>query len=189
MPGSAGRVTDWSVGGGEYGEFLVDVFAEWVRKDVGTAYVMNVEWALANFRRFPGAACHHQPLCGRCLVVEHDGSVYACDHYVYPEERRGVLGAKTLPAMVDAAEQWAFGEAKSKSLSSRCRNCDYVNGCWGGCPKHRFVEEDGELQNYLCAGYALFFRYVTPYMKAFDYLAKNGRPPGDISKVTVLAKR
>lgn len=188
MPGGTGAVTEWSVGGQEYGIFLTDIFAEWVKKDVGTVFVMNFEWALSNFLGKPGAACHHQPLCGRCPVLEHDGSVFACDHYVYPDRKLGVLGSDSLQSMLDSQNQWDFGEAKGKTLSTRCRECAYLNGCWGGCPKHRFQVEESEQQNYLCSGYRRFFSSISPFMKAFDYLGKNDRPLTDIMDVTIMAK-
>lgn len=173
----------------EYGIFLTDMFAEWVKEDVGAVFVMNFEWALANHQGKPGAACHHQPICGRCLVLEHDGSVYSCDHFVYPDRRLGTLCAQPLDAMLDAPTQWSFGEAKGKILSARCRECGCVKGCWGGCPKHRFHHEDGEKQNYLCPGYRHFFTYISPYMKAFAHLETNNRPMADIMGLTIMTKR
>lgn len=189
MPGGAGDMTAWSVGSLEFGEFLTDVFVEWVKNDVGDVFVMNFEWALANYLEKPGAACHHQPLCGRCLVLEHDGGVFPCDHFVYPDGKLGILGPDSLLSMVDAGRQWDFGESKGKTLSERCRECPHLKGCWGGCPKHRFHSVHGEQENYLCSGYEHFFKFVAPFLKTFAYLDANGRPLSDIMGMTVMAKR
>ena len=185
-PDSAGDPTPWSAGGFEYGRFLADIFQEWVRRDVGRIFVMNFEWALANYLGRPGAACHHQPLCGRCLVLEHDGRVYACDHYVYPDRRLGNLGIEPLELMVDDRRQWAFGEAKNKTLSARCRDCRFLRGCWGGCPKHRFILQEGGWQNYFCAGYRHFHQNALPYLQALAHLHNQGRPLSDIMGLTLV---
>ena len=184
-PDSAGDPTPWSADGLAYGRFLADIFMEWVKKDVGQIFVMNFEWALASYLGRPGAACHHQPLCGRCLVLEHDGSVYACDHYVYADSRRGNLRSETLTGMVDDRLQWDFGEAKNKTLSARCRDCQFLSGCWGGCPKHRFIFEGQEAQNYFCPGYRHFFQNARPYLQALAYLHNQDRPLADIMGLTL----
>ncbi|MDL2317242.1 anaerobic sulfatase maturase, partial [Desulfovibrio sp. OttesenSCG-928-A18] len=188
-PDSAGEPTPWSAGGLEYGRFLTDIFMVWVKRDVGKIFIMNFEWALANYLGLPGAACHHQPLCGRCPVLEHDGSVYACDHYVYPGHRLGDLRSGPLTALVDHRRQWDFGEVK-KSLGARCRDCPFLRGCWGGCPKHRFVVEEEEPQNYFCPGYRHFYQKILPFLQALAHLHRQGRPLSDITGLTlVLAGR
>ncbi|SOZ32851.1 arylsulfatase-activating protein [Cupriavidus taiwanensis] len=188
LPGAAGSVTEWSVPSGGYGDFLNAIFDVWVRRDVGTVHVMNFEWALANYMGEPGAACHHQPTCGRAVVVEHNGDVYACDHYVYPAYRLGNLGTASLAQMVDSPAQHAFGQDKLRSLPRQCVGCKVLKGCWGGCPKHRFTTtRDGEPgPNYLCDGYYRFFGHVAPYLRTMSELIRAGRPASDVTRAVVL---
>ncbi|WP_230626034.1 anaerobic sulfatase maturase [Cupriavidus necator] len=166
LPGATGSVTGWSVLPADYGDLLNAIFDAWVRRDVGEIHVMNFEWALANYMGEPGAACHHQPTCGRAVVVEHNGDVYACDHYVYPAYRLGNLSTSSLAKMVESPAQHAFGQDKLQSLPRQCRECKMLKGCWGGCPKHRFTAtqdcEPGLI--YLCEGYYRFFGHVAPYL-------------------------
>jgi uncharacterized protein len=188
LPEAAGSVTQWSVLPADYGDFLNAIFDAWVRRDVGEIHVMNFEWALANYMGEPGAACHHQPTCGRAVVVEHNGDVYACDHYVYPAYRLGNLSASSLADMVESTAQHAFGQDKLRTLPAQCRECKMLRGCWGGCPKHRFTAtRDGEPGlNYLCAGYYRFFGHVAPYLRAMSALIRGGRPASDIVGAVVL---
>lgn len=187
-PDTAERLTDWSVLPEDYGNFLNAIFDVWVRRDVGQCYVMNFEWALANYMGEPGAACHHQPTCGNAVVVEHNGDVYACDHFVYPEYRLGNLSEASLSSMLDSPQQTQFGEDKLTTLPQQCRQCSMLRGCWGGCPKHRFaVTRDGEAGlNFLCAGYYRFFSHVAPYLRVLADLIRSGRPASDIVKATLM---
>ena len=176
------KVTPWSVVPQEYGKFLTAIFDVWIKQDVGTVFVMNFEWALANYMGQPGTVCHHQPTCGRSLVLEHMGEIYACDHYVYPQFQRGHLLASPLADLVDGPEQEQFGRDKYETLSDRCRQCSMLKGCWGGCPKHRFIRELGEKGNssYLCDGYYHYFGYIVPYLKVLSQLLQSGRQASDI---------
>lgn len=184
------RVTDWSVLPEDYGRFLTDIFDVWVKRDVGRAFVMNFEWALANYAGRPGTVCHHQPACGRSVVVEHNGDVYACDHYVYPQYRLGNVGENSFTAMLDSPGQEEFGKSKYDSLSDQCRQCRVLKGCWGGCPKHRFVfgGEGKPGNNYLCAGLRRYFEHVAPYLGAMKQLLDSGRPASDIMAAQVFVK-
>ena len=181
------RVTEWSVLPEDYGRFLTSIFDVWRRRDVGKTFVMNFEWALANLLGRPGAVCHHMPACGRSLVVEHTGDVYACDHYVYPEHRLGNILEHSLAGMVDSGRQEQFGREKAEKLPGTCRRCVMLKGCWGGCPKQRFaVTDSGETVNYLCAGYRLFFGHTVPYLKAMAAIMAEGRPASDIMDVSFV---
>jgi uncharacterized protein len=188
LPNATERLTDWSVLPADYGNFLNAIFDVWIRRDVGRCYVMNFEWALANYMGEPGAACHHQPTCGNAVVVEHNGDVYACDHFVYPAFRLGNLSDAPLASMLDSPQQETFGTNKLTTLPDQCRQCDMLRGCWGGCPKHRFaVTRDGEAGlNFLCDGYYSFFSHVAPYLRVLSDLIRAGRPPSDIVKATLL---
>lgn len=176
-------VTDFSVSARQWGEFLATVFEEWRRHDIGRIFVMNFEWTLAAFMGAPGVVCHHQPECGRALIAEHDGSVYNCDHFAYPEYRLGHLGKDSLAAMVDSTAARAFGKAKRETLPDQCRKCPWLKGCWGGCPKHRFIRtadgEDG--LNYLCEGYTHYLQSVTPWIAALARAISSGRDPASIA--------
>ncbi|WP_254602184.1 anaerobic sulfatase maturase [Cupriavidus taiwanensis] len=188
LPRAPGSVTEWSVLPADYGDFLNVIFDTWVRRDVGQVHVMTFEWALANYMGEPGAACHHQPTCGRAVAVEHNGDVYACDHYVYPAYRLGNLADTLLAEMVESPNQHAFGQDKLRSLPAQCRGCKMLKGCWGGCPKHRFTTtRDGEPGlNYLCEGYFRFFGHVAPYLRAIAGLIRGGRPASDITTAVVV---
>ncbi|MGQ7118984.1 FAD-dependent oxidoreductase [Escherichia sp. HC-CC4] len=149
---------------------------------------MNIEWAFANFVGAPGAVCHHQPTCGRSVIVEHNGDVYACDHYVYPQYRLGNMHQQTIAEMIDSPQQQVFGEDKFKQLPAQCRSCNVLKACWGGCPKHRFMlDASGKPGlNYLCAGYQRYFRHLPPYLKAMADLLAHGRPASDIMQAHLL---
>ena len=187
---SPAAVTPWSVTPEAYGRFLTDIFDCWVHRDVGQIFVMNFEWALANFMGKPGAVCHHRPTCGRSVAVEHNGDVYACDHYVYPEYRLGNILEKPFAAMLDSPAQERFGEDKFALLSKQCRECAVLAGCYGGCPKLRFVSGGGAEPpiNYLCPGYHHFFSHTAPWLKAMSSLIADGRPVSEIMGVSLIYK-
>ena len=171
-------VTPWSVVPEEYGDFLIDIYEEWVHRDVGTIFVMNFEWALNAWIGNPSPVCIHAHQCGRSLVIEHNGDVYSCDHYVYPQYRLGNIITGDLPAMVEKSLSLGCGIAKETALPRSCRECDVLAACRGGCPKHRFalssVYEPG-LQ-YLCAGYKTFFVHIRKYLQVMTQLLENGLP-------------
>jgi uncharacterized protein len=157
-------VTDWSVDPEEYGYFLSRVFDEWRRKDFGTVYVNHFETLVAQHLGLPSQICIYGEVCGKAVAVEHDGSVYSCDHYVYPEYRLGTVRDKPLAEMVFSPTQVKFGYAKSDTLPAYCRACPYLKDCWGECPRNRLIRTpDGEPGlNYLCAGLKKFYKHVTP---------------------------
>jgi uncharacterized protein len=175
-------VTSQSVSALAYGEFLCAVFDEWVRQDVGTVYVMNFEWALASWCQLPAGACIFSARCGKAAIVEHDGSVYACDHFTYPQYRLGNLAVDDLNAMMQSPAQEAFGAAKETTLPSDCLRCEFRFACNGECPKNRFMKTaDGEPGlNYLCAGYKAYFRHITPAMNLMASLLGEARPASDV---------
>jgi uncharacterized protein len=173
-----GDVTPWSVIPEEYGDFLIDIYEDWVRHDVGTVFVMNFEWVLNAWIGNPSPVCVHAKQCGRAVVIEHNGDVYACDHCVYPEHKLGNIMTDTLPEMVAKSLRSGFGESKETALPRWCRDCEVLPACQGGCPKHRFAttyyDEPG-LQ-YLCAGYKKFFLHIRKYLRAMATLLENGLP-------------
>lgn len=172
------QVTPWSIIPEDYGDFLIAVYEEWVRNDVGKIFVMNFEWALNAWIGNPSPVCIHAKQCGRSLVIEHNGDVYACDHCVYPQYKLGNIMTGGLPAMVDKSLQSGFGISKETALPRWCRECEVLVACQGGCPKHRFAKTcDNEpgLQ-YLCEGYNKFFLHIRKYVRAMTQLLENGLP-------------
>ena len=148
------RMTPWSVEGEAYGQFLCRIFDQWVRHDVGSFTVMNFEWALANYMGRSAGVCQWMAKCGRSPIIEHNGDVYACDHYMYPEYRLGNVLTDDLQEMMQSPDQIRFGGAKLDALPEYCRKCAVGPACWGECPKRRFCRTpDGQPGlNYLCGG-------------------------------------
>ncbi len=158
-------VTPWSVDPNDYGRFLCDVWDEWRRRGFGKVLVNFAETLVAQHLGLPSQLCIHSRFCGKGVAVEHDGSVYACDHYVYPEYRLGNLRSqRSLADMVFSPEQIRFGYAKSETLPRYCRECEFLTDCWGECPKNRLLRTpDGEPGlNYLCTGLKRFFAHAVP---------------------------
>ncbi|MDH5176712.1 MAG: anaerobic sulfatase maturase [Gammaproteobacteria bacterium] len=157
-------VTEWSVDPDEYGYFLSRVWDEWLARDCGKVLVNFCETLVAQHMGLPSQVCVHGEICGKGVALEHDGSVYACDHYVFPEYRLGQLGERTLADMVFSPQQVRFGYAKSESLPAYCRKCGFLADCWGECPKNRVLKTpEGESGlNYLCPGLKRFFAHAVP---------------------------
>ena len=160
-------MTEWSVDPDEYGYFLSKVWDEWQARDVGKVLVNFCETLVVQHMGMPSQICIHAEMCGKGVAIEHDGSVYACDHYVYPEYRLGNIRDKSLGDMVFSPAQVKFGYAKSESLPSHCRQCEFLSDCWGECPKNRLLRTpDGEPGlNYLCPGLKRFFAHAVPAAK------------------------
>jgi uncharacterized protein len=180
--GSTGRaeppsdVTQWSVQPQAFGEFYVQIFDEWIRKDVGRVFVQLFDVTLANWMGLGSPVCCFAEQCGQTLIVEHDGSVFSCDHYVDPGHRLGNILHEDLSRLAALPAQIEFGRAKRDTLPAFCRACDVLFACNGECPKNRFARTpDGEEGlNYLCAGYKRFFRHVAPKMEAMARLVDSG---------------
>ncbi len=182
------RVTRRSVSPEGYGRFLIDVFEEWVRHDVGRVFVQLFDVTLeALFGRH--LLCVHAPTCGHALALEHNGDVYACDHFVQPDHLLGNLHATPLDELVGSPQQRAFGQAKLDTLTRQCQACDVRHLCHGDCPKERFAtSKDGEPgHSYLCAGLHAFFTHVTPSMRQMASLVMQRQPPAAIM-ATVAAR-
>jgi uncharacterized protein len=176
------QVTPWTVEPKMYGEFLISIYEEWVKKDVGEVFVMNFEWALNAWIGNPSPVCIFARNCGRAVAMEHNGDVYACDHYVYPEYRLGNVLKESLGEMVNRSVESGFGPHKESTLPRYCRECEVLNACWGGCPKHRFARTpQGEPGlHYMCAGYKKFFTHIRKYLNAMTRLLENGLPASHI---------
>jgi uncharacterized protein len=157
-------VTPWSVDPDEYGYFLSKVWDEWQARDVGKVLVNFCETLVAQHMGLPSQVCVHSEVCGKGVAIEHDGDVYSCDHYVYPEYRLGNIRQRSLGELVFSPVQVKFGYAKSETLPAYCRQCGFLSDCWGECPKNRVLRTpDGEPGlNYLCAGLKRFFAHAVP---------------------------
>ncbi|HEX7119267.1 MAG TPA: anaerobic sulfatase maturase [Longimicrobiales bacterium] len=178
-------VTDRSVTAEQYGRFLIAVFDEWVRRDVGRVFVQMFDVALASWVGAPPGLCVHAPTCGRALALEHNGDLYSCDHFVEPKYLLGNIGETPMLELVASEPQARFGRAKLETLPRYCRECDVRFACHGGCPKDRFIATpDGEPGlNYLCGGYKAFFRHVDRPMRIMAELLRRGRAPAEITGV------
>lgn len=172
----------WSVGSLAFGHFLCDVFDEWVRNDVGRFFVGQFDAALARWCGVQPGICSYGETCGGNAVIEHNGDVYVCDHFVYPRYRLGNILSDSIREMMTSPMQVRFGIDKRNALPLKCRRCQWFFACTGECPKHRFNRtESGETGlNALCEGYQLFFRHVSPYMERMKWLLENGQPPAGI---------
>ncbi|MCO5316341.1 MAG: anaerobic sulfatase maturase [Solirubrobacterales bacterium] len=177
-------VTGRSITGEGYGRFLIDVFEEWIRHDIGRVYVQMFDVALANWYGAPPTLCIHSETCGTSLAIEHNGDLYACDHFVEPDYLLGNIHETHMVDLVASPEQRRFGTDKRDTLPRQCRECEVRFACHGGCPKDRFITTaDGEPGlNYLCDGYKAFFHHIDRPMRQMVNLLKKQRPPAEMSK-------
>ncbi|MBM3492886.1 MAG: anaerobic sulfatase maturase [Armatimonadetes bacterium] len=179
------RVTPWSVEPEQFGVFLCAIYDEWVRRDVSRIFVQLFDAALGIWAGAGASLCVLAETCGRGMAIEHNGDLYACDHYVYPEHRLGNVMETSAKQMALSPQQTAFGDAKRDTLPAFCRTCDVLFACGGECPKHRFaVTPDGEQGlNYLCPSYKRFFAHVDRDMRLMTQLLAAERAPAEIMQM------
>lgn len=172
----------WSVDPVKYGEFMCDVFGYWVRNDVGKYFVNLFDSTLANYCGVNPGTCVYSETCGANAVVEHNGDIYPCDHFVYTQHKLGNIGEMSLRDMVSSDKMTEFGINKRNILPSECLRCKYYFACHGECPKHRFDKTaNGEKGlNVLCKGLQLFFSYTEPYMVEMRKLYFSGKSPSEV---------
>ncbi len=171
-------IAEWSVSAKGYGKFLIDIFDEWVINDVGTYYVQMFDATLANTCGAMPGVCSMGETCGDALVVEHNGDVYSCDHFVYPEYKLGNIAETDLLDIYNTRKRIDFGLAKRNGLAAECLKCRYYQVCRGECPKHRFdVGSDGYRKSTLCEGLKNYFRHVEPYMDFMRTQLTKGQAP------------
>ncbi len=175
-------VTDRSVTAEQYGRFLIGVFEEWVRRDVGRVFVQVFDVALAAWAGLPPGLCIFEETCGTALALEHTGDLFSCDHFVEPRHYLGNIREDDLVLLVGSEQQMRFGLAKRDTLPHYCRSCQVRFVCNGGCPKDRFIRTpDGEPGlNYLCEGYKTFFTHIAPAMEFMASELKAARAPANI---------
>ncbi len=184
-------VTEWSVRSEDYGRFLCDIWDEWVRRDVGNVFVQLFDVQLGVWLGLPASLCVFAETCGRAVVMEHNGDLYSCDHYVYPQYKLGNIAQTPMTALLDSPAQIKFGADKQDTLPRYCRECDVKFACNGECPKHRFLRTpDGEPGlNYLCAGYKRFFHHIAPQMRLMADLIRAHQPAARIMDILAEQER
>lgn len=184
-------VTERTVRPRQFGKFLMEVFDEWLERDVGRIFVQIFDQALAAHLGLEPTLCVFKAECGRALALEHNGDLYSCDHFVLPEYKLGNIHELPIVELANSPAQQAFGEAKRTTLPEYCRQCDVHFICHGECPKNRFLTTpDGEAGlNYLCGGYMMFFRHIGPVMKAMAYELSQGRPAANVMRSQQQAAR
>ena len=177
-------IAPWSVSAKGFGEFMCDVFDIWVKNDVGRRYVQLFDATLALMVGVQPSVCSLCETCGSGLTVEHNGDVYCCDHFVYPEYKIGNIHTDRLADLAYCDRQFEFGVAKRALLPRECRHCKFYNLCHGECPKHRFISDNtGEYgKNYLCDGYRMFYEHTEGAMTQMKDLILAGKPAADIMK-------
>lgn len=178
------RIAPWSIDAKAFGQFLCDIFDYWVRHDVGKVFVNQFDAALASWCGVPQGTCSFAETCGGNSIIEHNGDLYPCDHFVYEDYRIGNVLETDLRTLMNSSKQVRFGIDKRNGLPGKCLSCRWFFACHGECPKHRFNTTDkGETGlNALCEGYEMFFSHVAPYMERMAALLKEGRPASDIMK-------
>lgn len=178
-------LSEASVAPEQWGYFLCAIFDEWVREDVGKIFVEIFDCTLANWMGISPGICAYSKECGHAGVMEHNGDVYSCDHFVFPEYKLGNIRDHSLIDMLYGEQQQEFSRLKHSSLPRQCKECDMEFACHGECPKNRFMKDkygDSGL-NYLCPGYYHYYQHVAPYMDYMKQELMSQRPPSNIMKV------
>jgi len=175
-------VSEWSVESLQYGKFLQEVFDEWVRTDVARVFVQVFDVALESWMGMDQSLCVFARTCGSAMALEHNGDLYSCDHFVYPDNKLGNILQRPMAILSTMPQQLRFGKGKLIGLPSDCVSCDVRFACNGECPKHRFLKTaSGEPGlNYLCAGYKYFFHHIDPYMKYMVAELQQNRSPANV---------
>ena len=176
------QIAPWSVSSQAYGRFLCDIFDYWVRNDVGKVFVNQFDATLALWCGVPPGTCSFAETCGGNSIIEHNGDLYPCDHFVYEQYKVGNVLETDLRTLMNSEKQVKFGIDKRNGLPNKCLSCKWFFACHGECPKHRFNRtESGETGlNVLCEGYSAYFEHVAPYMDKMQALLKSGKPASEI---------
>lgn len=179
------KVTERSVNGKRYGDFLIAIFDEWVQQDVGSVFVQIFDVALGKWMGSPGGLCVFEETCGVGLALEHNGDLFSCDHYVEPKYKLGNIIKTEMIDLVTAHKQHQFGMNKLDTLPQYCLDCEVRFACNGGCPKNRIKHTpDGEFGlNFLCEDYRAFFNHIDQPMKMMVDLLKKKLPPAEVMNI------
>ncbi len=175
-------IAEWSVDADQYGNFLIKIFDEWVRNDVAQRFIQIFDVALESWFGVEQNLCLFQPVCGMAPALEHNGDLYQCDHFVFPENKLGNIMENSIESLYQSPQQFKFGMDKKDSLPQYCLKCDVRFACNGGCPKNRFIAApDGEPGlNYLCSGYKNFFNHIDPHMRFMANELRHQRSPANV---------
>ncbi len=166
-PISGGGVSSRTIGSAQWGRFLNGIFDCWVVQDIGSFFIQFFDMLLALHAGYPASICTHSRSCGTAMAIEHNGSVYSCDHFVFPEYRLGSVLTHNLAEMANGIFQRQFGDNKYQALPDKCEQCRYLRFCWGGCLKDRILESPGKGKlNWLCDGWYDFYDHTAPYFRA-----------------------
>jgi len=182
---SGDEVTDRTVGEDQFGQFLIDVFDEWVYHDVGSVYVQFFDVALQSWVGEQQSLCIFSETCGLAVALEHNGDLYSCDHFVEPDHLLGNIAETPMIELITSPQQRDFGQAKRDTLPQYCLDCDVRFACNGGCPRNRFKETpagDPGL-NYLCPSYKNFFHHIDRPMRFMAQMLQARKPPAEIMRV------
>ncbi len=182
---SSVQMMPFSVTPKQWGDFLCRIFDLWVRQDVSKVFVQIFDATLANWMGVQPGICTMAETCGHAGVMEYNGDVYSCDHFVFPEYKLGNIAQSTFVEMMYSQRQLDFGQAKATQLSDKCRACKFLFACHGECPKNRFALNAGDdpRENYLCAGYRQYFEHVAPYMDFMRAELQAGRAPANVMQL------
>lgn len=179
------RPTPWSVSPHQLADFYTQIFNEWVHNDVGKVFVQFFDVALGNWLGAGAGLCHFSAKCGMAGALEHNGDLYSCDHYVYPQHKLGNIMETPLADLMNSQQQEIFGNFKLEGLPACCKICEVRPACHGDCPKHRFSKsDDGERGlSYLCKAYKKIFKHMAPYLKNMADLLRSERPASDVMAI------
>ena len=185
------RVTPWSVAASDYGHFLTTIFDDWSQRHIGKVFIQFFDVQLGLFSGYPAGLCWFEQTCGSGLALEHNGAMYACDHFVYPAYLRGNITTAPLKDLATSKEQTQFGHDKLEHLPQYCHRCEFRFACHGGCPKHRFLQTpDGEPGlNYFCAAFKQFFTHAGPALRDMAELMHHGRPAAEFMRQHTKGRR
>ena len=177
-------VTGWSIEPLQYGNFLCEIFDEWIKKDVGEYFIQTFDVALERWCNMPSSLCIFAETCGDALAIEHNGDLYSCDHFVNQENLLGNIKNQPMSSLINSDHQIKFGCDKNELLPNYCKQCEFKFACNGGCPKDRFIKspegEDG--LNYLCQGYKKFFSHISPSMNFMKNELAHTQPPSNVMR-------
>ena len=188
-PGVVSDVSSRTVGPQEWGSFLIGVFNKWIKNDIGRIFIQHFDSALSVYAGYISPMCVFSETCGNAMAIEHEGSIYSCDHYVFPDYYLGNVTEKPLEEIVFSEKQLQFGQAKKNKLPDKCLNCSFLNLCRGGCPKNRIVHTDSGSINWLCEGYYNFFDYTSAHFKAMNSALRNRLPASDFRRFFIVDSR
>ncbi|MCK5736418.1 MAG: SPASM domain-containing protein, partial [Spirochaetaceae bacterium] len=191
LPGGSGGVSDLgvsnrSVSPKQWGRFMNGIFDSWVRVDIGEIFIQQFDTLLGLHAGYPSNICVHAETCGNAMAIEHDGTVYSCDHFVFPEYQLGNVMDEALSDIVSNPIQVKFGNDKRDGLPDQCRSCKYLRLCNGACPKDRLVDVDGGKLNWLCEGYYALFEHTAPHFKAMVQALNQRMPASEFRKFFVV---